>query len=189
MKRLFTALALPREVGDSVAALCTGLPGARWSNPDQLHITLRFLGDLEDERLDELVDALAQIEHQPFALSLRGVGQFLNGRSPHTLWVGVDGGEPLLSLRRKIEKTALGFGIEPERQRFSPHLSIAKLRNVDRARLEDYLSLFGDYSNDGFNASEFTLFSSVLRPDGARHTFEADFPLREADAAFWKETS
>src|SRR3954453_7733200 len=126
MLRLFVALTLPEEVKDQLAMLATGIPGARWVPPENYHLTLRFIGEVESWRAQEVDDALANIRARPFELSLRGLGTFEKAGRISALWVGVEKTDALGFLQSKGETALQRIGLEPERKRFAPHVSLAR---------------------------------------------------------------
>ena len=127
MPRLFVALDPPEEVKDALDRLCEGLPGVRWSDPQQFHLTLRFIGEVGQGLFYEIGEALAGVSHPPFELSLKGLGQFPPRGAPHTLWVGVDDQSgAVATLRRRIERRLGEVGVEPERRKFAPHVTLGR---------------------------------------------------------------
>ena len=129
MMRLFVALSLPEGVAAGLLALQGGVPGARWSTREQLHLTLRFIGEVDGRGAAAIDDALASIRAPRFTLQLKGVGEF-GGKNPRALWAGVRDESPVLHLQRKIESAVQRAGIQPEERKFSPHVTLARLRGA-----------------------------------------------------------
>ncbi|MCG8650283.1 MAG: RNA 2',3'-cyclic phosphodiesterase, partial [Pirellulales bacterium] len=128
MPRLFSALEIPFEVGERLAGLRGGLMGARWVDPENYHITLRFAGDIDDPTAHELHSALASISMPSFSLMLDGLGSFGN-RKPRSVWAGIAPSDPLLTLQRANERAAQKIGLPPEARNFHPHVTLARMRN------------------------------------------------------------
>ncbi|HEX6014192.1 MAG TPA: RNA 2',3'-cyclic phosphodiesterase [Geminicoccaceae bacterium] len=177
MPRLFIALDLPEDVLDALDRLCEGLPGVRWSDPGQFHLTLRFLGEVEQGTFYEVGEALAGVSHPPFELALKGLGQFPPRGAPHTLWAGVDDPAGTLpTLRRRIERALGEVGLEPERRKFAPHVTLGRFKAPPpEERLASYLFRRNLFRTERFPVSSFGLYSSQLRPEGSRYTLEADY--------------
>src|SRR4051812_13408366 len=127
MIRLFVALPLPEDVTDSLLALEQGVPGARWSTREQLHLTLRFIGEVDGRDASAIDETLAAISAPPFTLQLKGVGAF-GGKNPRALWAGVAANEALIHLQRKIESTIQRLGFHAEKRKYTPHVTLARLR-------------------------------------------------------------
>ena len=163
MIRLFVAIEIPEEVRDALLDMQAGLPGATWSPFDNLHLTLRFIGEVPEPMVEEIAEALWQIHTEGFSLKLKGVGRFggEGARSPARLvYVGVehDGGLPRLA--NKVEQALQGLGLEPERRKFHPHVTLARLKDTPMTRLGDFLAEHSMFSTRGFDVREFALFSS-----------------------------
>lgn len=175
--RLFVAFALPDEVARSLMALQAGVPGANWRTREQLHLTLRFIGEVDGRDAAAIDDALAAISAPAFSLELKGVGEF-GGRHPHALWVGVRGNEAILHLQRKIESALQRVGLEPEGRKFTPHVTLAKLKGTPRERVIDFLTHHALYSCGPFPTEAFILYSSQLSPNGSLYRAEKAYRLR-----------
>lgn len=185
MPRLFIALDLPEEVSTALDRLCEGLPGVRWADSEQFHLTLRFIGEVGQGVFYEIGEELARVSHPPFELALKGLGQFPPRGAPHTLWVGVDDpGGALATLRRRIERVLADIGIEPERRKFTPHVTLGRFRSPPpEARLASYLFNRNLFRTQRFPVSSFGLYASLLRPGGAHYTLEADYDFVAGVAA------
>ncbi len=178
MYRLFVAVDLPEEVRRAVAAIGGNLGGARRVPTDQLHLTLRFIGDADEKLFAALKAALSSVSAAPFPLALSGVGHFPPGRHPRVLWVGMDASEPLLELQREVELTLIGTGISPDERHFSPHITIARLKDTPPAAVLALEERHRTFASAPFQVAEFHLYSSILTRDGAIHKREATYPLR-----------
>jgi len=177
MPRLFLAIDLPKDLREQVSALYYGFPKTRWTPPEQLHLTLRFIGEVDGLFFRRIVDDLETLKFEPFPLQFTGLGYFPPRRHPNILWVGVDKNEPLIRLQRSLETRLVKLGLAAERRKFHPHLTIARLSpETSLARLADYLSMNGAFSLPPFTVEEFHLYSSHLSRQGADHQIEATFP-------------
>jgi 2'-5' RNA ligase len=175
--RLFLALDLPEQGRAELRQLCCGLPGARWLPPEQLHLTLRFLGETDKAMFRTISHALAEIRCPAFSIQLRGIGFFPPRKTPHTLWAGIDTSEELLLLRRKIASVSAAVGLAPEQRKFTPHVTLARLRNTPPDKIGGFLMQHSLLAPPPFQVSAFRLYSSVLRRSGAEHYAEAEYPL------------
>lgn len=177
MHRLFVAADLPDDVRDKVTSICHDVPGARWVPPEQLHLTLRFLGDRDDSMLAGIRRSLADVKDKPFPLAVRGVGHFPPGRHPRVLWVGLESCEPLLVLQQDIERVLVESGVPAEPRRFSPHITIARLKESVPGKVEAFEAANRLLATAPFLVTEFHLYSSTLSSRGAIHRREHTYPL------------
>lgn len=176
MMRLFVAIALPDPVADSLLMLQGGIPGARWSMREQLHLTLRFIGEVDGRDAAAIDDALASIRSPRFTLELKGVGEF-GGKNPRALWAGVREEAPVMHLQRKIESAVQRAGIAAEERKFSPHITLARLRGPPRDRVITFLSAHALYASIPFEVNNFILYSSTLTPNGSLYRPERSYSL------------
>jgi 2'-5' RNA ligase len=176
MPRLFVALDLPEETIDELARLCQGLPGARWTEPEDFHLTLRFLGEVDLPLFYEIGEALADVQLPPFELELVGLGTF-PPRGPATaLWVGVRDASVLDPLRRRIDRLLDRLGLPREKRRYVPHVTLARFRlPPPDDRLGSWIVRRALFRSGPFPVSSFNLYSSRLRPEGAEHQIEASY--------------
>ncbi|KQW28017.1 2'-5' RNA ligase [Rhizobium sp. Root274] len=182
MPRLFTALEIPRNAAMSLSLLRGGLPGARWIDVENYHITLRFIGDVDGRTADEIVDRLDRIDRPEFSLTLNGIGSF-GSKKPHSIWAGVSAAPELYALQGEIERICQRLGLAPDPRKFTPHVTLARLK---ASRLDDvvhYLSGRGDFQTSPFNVSRFVLLSSKESVGGGPYLTEEVFPLRETAGA------
>lgn len=177
MIRLFAALSLPNDVAQSLLTMEAGVPGSKWRRRDQLHLTLRFMGDVEEPVAAAIDDALATISAPAFSLQLKGVGEF-GGPHPHTLWAGVPSNDALLHLQRKIESALQRAGLEPERRKYTPHVTLARLKGTPRRRVIDFLTEHALYASAPFAVEAFRLYSSDMTPNGSLYHVEKEYRLR-----------
>jgi len=177
MHRLFVAIDFPEAVRQQLALLCFGLPDARWVPPEQLHLTVRFIGEVEGSVLLDVRDALDDVRAAPFDMRLKGMGHFPPRGRPTVLWAGVDGGAGLVALHGKVDAAVGRAGLPPEGRNFAPHVTLARLKGTHPRRVADYLMEHALFLAGPFPVEAFHLYSSVLGPKGALHTREASYPL------------
>ena len=178
MIRLFVALALPEDVRRRLEMLRGGIPGARWQSAEQMHLTLRFIGEVDGPAFREIVDALADIEAEAFTLTLEGVGHFPPRGRARILWAGVAPNPALMRLQERTEATITGLGHAPDGRNYAPHVTLARFASrVPQNRLQEFVSYHGPFSSGPFPVRSFELFSSHLGAGGAHYEVEARYPL------------
>ncbi|KAA3596228.1 MAG: RNA 2',3'-cyclic phosphodiesterase [Calditrichaeota bacterium] len=177
MKRLFIAIDFPEQIKQRLSQLCYGLKGARWIPTEQFHITLKFIGDTNERDFVEIQEALREIEVPSFELKLKGLGCFPPRKEPKVLWVGIEKNESLLRLRNKVERTLAQIGVEREQRKFSPHLTLARLKNTTSGQIGNFIAANGLFQTESIPISEFHLYSSVLTEKGAIHKIEETYFL------------
>jgi 2'-5' RNA ligase len=175
--RLFVALDLPPEVRLRLGRLATGLPGARWLPPENYHLTLRFVGELPGHRAEELDGALAALRGKRFTLQLSGVGVLEKAGRAQALRAGVERNPQLEHLQAKIETAIQRVGFEPERRRFTPHVTLARLDNAPPGKLAEWVQAHNLLRADPVDVEHFTLFSSLLGKESPVYTAEVDYKL------------
>ena len=176
--RLFVALDMPWSIREQLAALSgTGIPGARWVPPENYHLTLRFIGDIPGHVARDVDGALLAIRARGFALTLTGMGTFAKGGISNALWVGVERTQPLDHLRNKIETALQRCGLEPERRKFQPHVTLARLDNPAEGKVAAFVQAHNLFRTEPIPVEHFTLFSSLLNKDHAVYTAEAEYEL------------
>ncbi|RWY77588.1 RNA 2',3'-cyclic phosphodiesterase [Rhizobium leguminosarum] len=179
MPRLFTALEIPRNAAMSLSLLRGGLPGARWIDVENYHITLRFIGDVDGRTADEIVERLDRIERPEFQFRLEGIGSF-GSKKPHSVWAGVSQSPEMYALQGEIERICQRIGLPPDPRKFMPHVTLARLKS---SRLDDvvqYLAGRGNFHTATFTAPRFVLLSSRESVGGGPYLTEEVFPLHEA---------
>jgi 2'-5' RNA ligase len=183
MPRLFTALEIPDDVRESLSMLRGGLPGARWIDPENYHLTLRFIGDVDDAVAREVMFTLGQIHRGGFELRLDGVSSF-GGRKPRAVVATVASSPAMMDLQAEHERLMQRIGIEPDSRKFTPHVTLARLRDASTRDVAEYLSTRGGYRSAPFPVSNFVLFSSRASVGGGPYVVEADYPLTGGDGRF-----
>jgi 2'-5' RNA ligase len=180
MIRLFVALALPAALKAQLALLAGGIPGARWVPPENYHLTLRFIGEVESWRAQEVDDALAGIRAPGFELSLRGLGTFEKGGRISALWVGAEKNEGLAFLQAKVETALQRAGFEPERRRFAPHVTLARTERAAPEKLIGFVQAHNLFRAPPVPVEHFTLYSSHLGKEQALYVPEVEYELQLA---------
>src|SRR6266478_1290968 len=160
MPRLFTGLEIPAEIGQTLSNLRGGLPGARWIDPENYHVTLRFIGDIDGVAANEIASLLFRINRKPFAV----VASVVPSR-------------PLIELQAELERLMQRVGLDPEGRKFTPHVTLARLRDASNQDVADYLSVRGYFPTTVFTASRFVLFSSRASTGGGPYVVEDSYAL------------
>ena len=175
--RLFAALPVPYEIGQDLVRLQKGVPGARWRPVENLHITLRFFGEIDERRAEDLDAELAAIQIAPFTLRLKGTDWF-GKADPRSLWLGVDAPDALLRLHEKCDRAARRAGLAPEPRKFVPHMTLAYLRGAPVDKVNRFVQRTATLETEAWQATHFSLYSSWLTR-GERNIYEpeADYPL------------
>jgi 2'-5' RNA ligase len=180
MPRLFTALEIPPHVAQSLAMMRGGLPGARWIDPENYHLTLRFIGDIDDALAHDVAGLLGRVRRMPFELRLDGLSSF-GGRKPRALVAAATPIAPLMEMQAEHERILQRLGLEPEGRKYTPHVTLARLRDSSSRQVADYLSARGYYRSASFQVSRFVLFSSRASVGGGPYVVEAEYPLGAAE--------
>jgi 2'-5' RNA ligase len=176
MPRLFTGLEIPPEIGQSLSMMRGGLPGARWIDPENYHVTLRFIGDIDDALAREIAYLLDQVRRRSFEMRFNGLSSF-GGRRPRAVIAAIPPVAPLIELQAEHERIMQRVGLEPEGRKFSPHVTLARLRDSSSRQVADYLATRGPLSTLAFPVSRFVLFSSRASVGGGPYVVEAAYPL------------
>jgi 2'-5' RNA ligase len=178
MPRLFVALDLPLEIKHSLEPLADGLGDVRWTSPDQQHLTLRYIGEVDNGRANDVAEALAVVPGAPFELELKGIGHFPPRGEPKVIWAGVAKSRELKDLKRRIDKALKQAGVETDPQKYTPHVTLARLRRPPpQAELASYLMRQSLYQSPPFAVGDFHLYSSWLEPEGPDYQREASYRL------------
>lgn len=176
MPRLFTGIELPEGLRALLGRQRMPLPGAKWVDPSDYHITLRFLGDVDNRTAAEFADLLAGIEAHAFEIRLVELATF-GGNDPRVIFASVEPNEPLEALARAHERLARQVGLPPEKRAFKPHVTLARLRNPDLGRIVRFLERFGGFRTEPFTAQRFVLYSSKPTVGGGPYLVESAYPL------------
>ena len=180
--RLFVAIEISSEIrkriDDFVKHIQPHLPNARFVRPEGLHITLKFLGNVADERRSAIEGALRQIKASHFEVSVRNIGFFPNPRSPRVLWVGIESGPELGTLATAADKELATIGFEREKRSFTPHVTLARFKEGGKTGNVSSVLPASSPSFGTMTATEFHLYESKLSPKGASYFKLADFVLK-----------
>src|SRR6201990_959826 len=139
MPRLFTGLEIPTEVCQTLSNLRGGLPGARWIDPENYHVTLRFIGDIDGMSANEIASMLFRINRKPFEVKVQGLQSF-GGRKPRAVVASVEPSRPLIELQAELERLMQRLGLDPEGRKFTPHVTLARLPGASSQDVAHYLS-------------------------------------------------
>jgi 2'-5' RNA ligase len=177
--RLFVALALPDDLAAQFVALQKGVPGAKWRSRENLHLTLRFFGEVTEPIADEIDAELANVASaaSPFALQLKGAGSF-GGAAPHALWIGAENSPALSKLAADCERTARRVGLKPEPRKFAPHVTLAYLNGAEVERVHAFEARHGLFQALPFQVEAIALYSSWTRKSApSLYRLEAEYSL------------
>ncbi|TPQ27793.1 RNA 2',3'-cyclic phosphodiesterase [Bradyrhizobium guangdongense] len=176
MPRLFTGLEIPAEVGQTLSNLRGGLPGARWIDPENYHVTLRFVGDIDGVTANEIASMLFRVDRKPFEVKVQGLQSF-GGRKPRAVVATIAPSKPLMELQAELERMMQRIGLNPEGRKYIPHVTLARLHDASDQDVADYLSLRGYFPSKAFMAERFVLFSSRASTGGGPYVVEDSYEL------------
>lgn len=180
--RLFVALRPPRPVRETLIAAMHGISGARWQDDDQLHLTLRFIGEVDRHRAEDIAAALGSLYSPAVAARIAGVSLFERQGRPHMVWAGIEPAEPLAALHRKVDQLLARVDVAPETRAFVPHVTLARL-NRGSGPVAAFLALNNDLASAPFTFGHVTLYESEMGHGGSRYHPVARYPLEEATSA------
>jgi 2'-5' RNA ligase len=176
MHRLFVAIRPPAAVRAILLGAMGGISGARWQSDDQLHLTLRFIGEVDRHRAGDIHAALGAIHQAPFEIALSGIGAFERRGQAESVWAGVAPHEPLKSLHKKVDAALARVGVPPDERAYLPHITLARLKRAS-GHVGNLLEQSGGLSSPLFTVADFALFESTLTPDGAVYAIVERYPL------------
>jgi 2'-5' RNA ligase len=165
MHRLFVAIRPPPPVRARLLDLMGGVAGARWQDEDQLHLTLRFIGEVDRHMARDVDAALSSVHHPAFSIALNGLGAFDRRGEPVTLWAGIAPQEPLHALHKKVDQALVRVGVEPDRRAYMPHVTVARLPR-GAGPVQSLLERSGGITSPPFAIDQFCLYESRFTPDG-----------------------
>lgn len=177
MLRLFVGLAVPDPVGLQLTNMTGGVAGARWVAPENLHLSLRFIGEVDEGAAEDIDAALGQVFSPSVAVTLTGVGCFETRGRAHTIWAGAEASTSLLDLQARVEAQVQSAGLPPEGRKFTPHVTLARMRRVPVKQIAPYLADHGGFRAAPFQAEEFILYRSHLGHAAANYEVLAQYPL------------
>ncbi|WP_372422009.1 RNA 2',3'-cyclic phosphodiesterase [Salinarimonas chemoclinalis] len=177
MPRLFVGLEIPEDVVATLAACRGGLPGARWVEPENYHVTLRFIGDVDEDVAEDVYALLAERRPRaPVEIVLDGLGCF-GGDKPHAVFATVHASEALVALHDEAERLVRRAGLAPERRRFTPHVTLARLRRVPPRDVAAWIAARAPFERLAFSAERIAVFSAREQTGGGPYVVEAAYPL------------
>jgi 2'-5' RNA ligase len=176
MPRLFTGIEIPHGIGQVLDLLRGGLPGARWIDAANYHLTLRFIGDVDDVVAQEVESMLGRVKRGGFDLHLDGLTSF-GGRKPRAVVATVAPSQALIEMQNEQERLMQRIGLAPEGRKYIPHVTLARLRNSSSSDVAQYLSAHALFRTQAFAVSRFVLFSARASTGGGPYVVEASYPL------------
>ena len=176
MLRLFVGIGFPPELKLQLSLLNSGISGARWVDPGNFHLTLRFIGETDEAVAADIDDALTRLRGRRFTLQLAGTGVF-GADKPRNLWVGVERSTELVALRDKIEQALIRVGLPPETRKFAPHVTLARLYKPALDKLSGFLAAHVQFRADPLPVDAFSLIASFQTKAGSIYEDKADYPL------------
>lgn len=179
MPRLFTGVEIPPEVAQALSTLRGGLPGARWIDPENYHVTLRFIGDVDDDIAHEVESLLGRVRRGQFELRIEGLTSF-GSKKPRAVVASVEPSSALMEAQAEQERLMQRIGLEPEGRKYTPHVTLARLRDASTRDVAEYLSARGHFRSRTFPVSRFVLFSSRASVGGGPYVVEASYPFGAA---------
>lgn len=174
-KRLFVAIDIPESITEQLVELNPHLPGVRWLKPEQMHLTVSFLGNVGPIAEETLREKLAAVRFTAFFMPVRGVGSFPAKGRPNVIWIGVGGGHPqLFHVHKRVQEAALGAGLEPELRAWHPHITVARCRDVSAEAIRPFLKANAELEAGLVRVESFSLYSSIPGPIGSAYTRELE---------------
>jgi RNA 2',3'-cyclic 3'-phosphodiesterase len=177
MIRLFTAIAIPPEIGQALLSRQHGIEGARWRPQEAFHITLRFIGDVQEPVAAELDEALSEISAPAFDLALVRAGHFGEGADIHAVWAGVEDSAPLRRLQKANESAARAVGLKAETRLYAPHVTLAYLKRAAISEVGAWIQTHNLLHSPAFPVDRFGLYSSWRTSEGSAYRLEREYPL------------
>ena len=178
MLRLFVGVALPPEQRLTLSTLCRGVPGVKWVDPGNYHVTIRFIGEVDEGVAADIDGALAGIRMPRFELAVAGTGSFGPDDKPRVVYAGLDRSPPLAKLHEKVESALMRIGLAPEGRRFTPHVTLGKVQNGNPIEIRRFTAEHNLLRLPGFPVEAFQLIRSYLTKAGAIYEDVAEYPLR-----------
>jgi 2'-5' RNA ligase len=176
MHRLFAAIRPPQHIRAQLLAVMGGVSGARWQSDDQLHLTLRFIGEVEGHVAEDIAAALASVHHPRFEIALSRIGSFKRRGQLEVLWAGVTSHDELKPLHKKVDQACQRAGLRPEGRAYSPHITLARLKR-GAGSISSFVETSCGLESQPFAVDNFCLYESQLTPEGAVYTIVERYPL------------
>lgn len=175
--RLFVAIRPDAAAIDAMLDMMDGVDNARWQDETQLHLTLRYIGEVDTPLANDIADELGRVNCPPFELALRGVGHFEHGHHPRAIWAGIAPLPALEHLQKKVERAVVLAGVTPETRRFTPHVTLARL-NRSSGEIAAWLAAHAGFAAGPVRVDRFTLYESTLTRSGSHYEPVVSYPLR-----------
>jgi 2'-5' RNA ligase len=176
MHRLFVAIRPPAPIRKRLVGAMGGVSGARWQTDDQIHLTLRFIGEVDRHLAHDIHAALGSIHHRRFEITLNGIGAFERKGEPVTLWAGVSPHDPLRALHKKVDQACLKAGVEPDHRAYHPHITLARLKR-GTGPVSALIEQSGGLSSEPFTVESFGLYESELTPEGPLYSLAGSYRM------------
>ena len=177
MLRLFTAIPIPVLLRQRLVVMQSSIEGAKWVERDNLHITLTFIGEVDERVAEDIDEALSGVRTEKFKLKLKGAGNFAQGNYPKVLWIGVERNEVLSRLKDKIDRAFLRYGVEFEKRKYVPHVTLARLNHADEGKVAEFMQMHNLFSTEEFEVDEFILYQSHMTKSGSVYEALKEYPL------------
>lgn len=177
--RLFVGLGLPPDIAFTLTLLQGGIRGARWEEADKLHLTLRYIGEVDGGTQRQVAEALNEVDAPAFSMTVAGVGHFPPRGKPRSVWAGIDDATPVRALHDQLERVLRDIGMDADPRNFAPHITLARLRNAPSAAVAEFLGRQALLRSPPFAVEQFGLYSSVLHPSGSKYRLEHTYRLRQ----------
>ncbi|MCL2689809.1 MAG: RNA 2',3'-cyclic phosphodiesterase [Chitinispirillia bacterium] len=175
MIRLFIAIDIPENICEDIGDIYEAIPGARWTPENQLHLTLRFIGDVSEDIAQTIDNSLKTVKFAPFTMQLQSVGFFPPRKEPRILWCGIAKNDILIRLQKHVERAVIAAGLPNADRKFHPHITVARLNGSPPQKLAGFMSANSLFKTKPFLVSKFILYSSVLKREGPLHIKEAEY--------------
>jgi len=175
MPRLFAAIDPPESIREQISDIYEAIRGAKWTPQNQLHLTLRFIGDVSEDTAEKIDGSLRTVKFEPFDMQIKSVGFFPPRKEPRVLWCAIAANENIIRLQKRVERAVAAAGAPPAERKFSPHITVARLNGSPPQKIAGFLAANALFQTEPFTVSEFFLYSSVLKREGALHIKESRY--------------
>lgn len=174
-KRLFVAIDIPESITEQLIELNPHVPGVRWLKPEQMHLTVSFLGNVGPIAEEALHEKLSEVRFTAFFMPVKGIGSFPAKGRPNVIWAGVGSGHPqLFHVYKRVQEAALGAGLQPELRAWHPHVTFARCRDVSPEAIRPFLKKHAELEMGLVRVESFSLYSSIPGPIGSAYTREVE---------------
>lgn len=179
MMRVFAGLAIPPDLSERIHLLGGGIPGARWTAVENYHVTLTFIGDVDEAQLDDIDEALSGIDAPAFDLEVTGTGSFAQGDDPKVLWLGLAPNRALADLKQRIDQALDRYDIVFERRKYTPHITLARFKQPDEQKIVDFMQAHNLFRLPSFRVEDFVLYNSYSGSEGPVYEPLEYYPLND----------